>query len=278
MLEYLDFVGRSGVRGFVLFGSTGEFIHFDLEERVRVVTLAVRRSRVPVLVNVSHSALSGVCALAQNAISSGAAGVLLMPPYFYKYSDDQIFSFYHEFHRILGHTIPVYIYNLPFFTNPISPPLLTRLLQTGNFKGVKDSSGDWNSFEVLHNLKQSVPFQFLVGNESIYLCARQAGADGIVSGVAGALPELILAIDKCVTASDFKLAVELNTKLGELLGWLNRFPATVAIKQAALTRGWLRSDFALPLDGATASVLLEYSAWIKENLPALLTLCRQTGF
>lgn len=275
LLDYLDFVGRSGVQGFVLFGSTGEFVHYDLQERIRVVTLAVRRSRVPVLVNVSHSCLSGACDLAQNAIASGAEGVLLMPPFFYKYSDDQIFAFYAEFHRIVGHTMPVYLYNLPFFTNPISPALMIRLLETGHFAGVKDSSGDWNLFEVLQQLKKSVQFQLLVGNESIYLRARQSGADGIVSGVAGALPELIIALDECVSTAKFELASQLNTKLVEMLGWLNRFPATVAIKQTALTRVWLKSGFALPLDEATTSALCEYRRWIQDNLPGLLAQCRQ---
>ena len=275
LLDYLDLVARAGVQGFVLFGSTGEFIHFDIEQRIRVLTLAVRRSRVPVFVNVSHSSLSGACDLAQNAVSSGAEGVLLMPPYFYKYSDDQIFSFYREFHRIVGYTTPVYIYNLPFFTNPISPALMAQLLQTGYFAGVKDSSGDWNLFETLQHLNQSVSFQLLVGNESIYLRGRQSGADGIVSGVAGAVPELILALDKCITLSKFQLASQLNTKLAEWLGWLNRFPATVAIKQAALTRGWLKSELALPLDEGTASALLEFTAWINDNLPSLLAECRQ---
>ncbi|MBV9084745.1 MAG: dihydrodipicolinate synthase family protein, partial [Acidobacteriaceae bacterium] len=54
-LEYLDKVSSAHVDGLVFFGSTGEFVHFDLEQRMHVVTMGLRRSRVPVLVNVSHS-------------------------------------------------------------------------------------------------------------------------------------------------------------------------------------------------------------------------------
>ena len=53
-LDYLDEVIRAGVDGIVLFGSTGEFVHFDAVDRMQTLNLAIRRSRVPVLVNISH--------------------------------------------------------------------------------------------------------------------------------------------------------------------------------------------------------------------------------
>ena len=105
--------------------------------------LAIKRSRLPVLVNASHSSLPGAIAIAEAAIESGAAGLLLMPPYFYAYSEDQIFEFYSQFVRSVGTGIRIYLYNLPMCTNSISPRLARRLLQTGSFAGIKDSSGAW---------------------------------------------------------------------------------------------------------------------------------------
>ncbi len=172
--------------GVVLFGSTGEFVHFDLGERMRLLMFAVRRSRVPVLVNVSHSTLVGTVDLAEHAIEVGAAGVLLMPPYFYVYGDSQLARFYEDFVRLLGGKIPIYLYNLPFFTNRISAELAVQLLGSGAFAGIKDSSGEWQTFESLNALQAKRRFQLLIGNESLYLRARSAGADGIVSGVAAA--------------------------------------------------------------------------------------------
>src|SRR5438552_19188477 len=76
LLDYLDAIVRAGVDGLVLFGSTGEFVHFDLGERMRLLMFAVRRSRVPVLVNVSHSTLVGAVDLAEHAVEIGASGLL----------------------------------------------------------------------------------------------------------------------------------------------------------------------------------------------------------
>ena len=55
LFDYIDAISSKGVDGLVLFGSTGEFVHFDLTERMRVLMLAKRRCRIPLLVNVAHS-------------------------------------------------------------------------------------------------------------------------------------------------------------------------------------------------------------------------------
>jgi len=273
LLEYLDAIVRAGVDGLVLFGSTGEFVHFDLAERMRLLMFAVRRSRVPVLVNVSHSTLVGAVDLAEHAIEVGAAGVLLMPPYFYQYGNGQLARFYEDFVRLLGGKIPIFLYNLPFFTNPISAELAECLLGSGAFAGIKDSSGDWQTFENLNALQGKQPFKLLIGNESLYLRARTAGAHGIVSGVAAAIPELIVAIDEAFRKSKLDRAQQLNVHLQEFIDWLDKFPATVGIKQAAASRGWKHDQFAVPLDERTAETLSAFRQWLHPWIPMILSEC-----
>ncbi len=276
LLEYLDAVVRAGVDGLVLFGSTGEFIHFDIGERMRLLIFAVRRSRVPVFVNVSHSTLAGAVELAEHAIEVRAAGILVMPPYFYQYGDCQLARFYEEFVRLLGGKIPVYLYNLPQFTNSISANLAQRLLSSGAFAGIKDSSGDWDVFVTLAALQRERPFDLLIGNESIYLRARSAGADGIVSGVAAALPELLVAIDEAFRTSNLARAQRLDSRLQEFLTWLVKFPTNVGIKEAAAVRGWKLDQFAVPLSEQITAELSASRRWLEEWIPAVLTECGPT--
>ena len=61
--ELCAFLASKSVDGIVLFGSTGEFPHFDLTDRARLVREVRRRATVPVLVNVSHSTLDGTIEL-----------------------------------------------------------------------------------------------------------------------------------------------------------------------------------------------------------------------
>lgn len=270
LLSYIDTIVRAGVNGLVLLGSTGEFVHYDISERIRVLSLAVKRSRVPLLVNVSHSSFDGAIDLAENAIDAGAAGILIMPPYFFRYSDDQIFAFYEQFIKVISNAIPVYLYNIPFFTSPMSAELLKRLLSSGAFAGIKDSSGEWSLFEAIQSVRATTQFQNLVGNDTIYARARQAGADGIVSGVAAAIPELMLALDRAVVSRTAARVQLLDTRLQEFLARIARFPATIAIKQAAVVRGWKFDNAALPLDGGTLADLDEYRRWFEAWLPNVL--------
>jgi 4-hydroxy-tetrahydrodipicolinate synthase len=268
-------VAQAGVDGLVLFGSTGEFIHFDLAERMRVLALGIRRSRIPVLVNVSHSALDGVLLLAENAIAVGAAGLLVMPPYFYRYSDEQIAAFYSAVAKELGGKAALYLYNLPMFTNPIPPSVAEELLRAGLYAGIKDSTLDWPSLERLTDLRRAAGFSLLVGNEVLYLRGRRAGADGIVSGVAAAIPELLVSLDRAIRASDTARAERLNARLEEFLMHLRRFPATVAIKTAAAARGWRFGDFAIPPDPHFQHELTAFQYWLEPWLPAVLSECTE---
>ncbi len=277
LLDYLDVIVQAGVDGLVLFGSTGEFIHYDVTERMRVVILAIRRSRVPVLVNVSHSTLAGAVNLAENAIKAGAAGVLLMPPYFYRYPDDQIFAFYEQFTKEIEARIPVYLYNLPTFTNPISAGLAGRLFRTEAFAGIKDSSCDWRLFEDLSSLQSQLQFQLLVGSEALYLRASSAGAQGIVSGVAAAIPELMVALERAIRSADLDRANHLNARLSEFVEFVDRFPATVAIKQTAVARGWKLNQVAVPFDEDMSADIIHFHNWVREWLPAVLSECSQSA-
>jgi dihydrodipicolinate synthase/N-acetylneuraminate lyase len=273
LFDYLDTIVAAGVDGVVLFGSTGEFVHFSPAERMRVLMLAVKRCRVPLLVNVSHSTLVGALDLAENTIEANVAGLLLMPPYFYRYSEEQIFEFYRQFIAAIDGRAPVYLYNLPQFTNPIPAALANRLLSTGSFAGIKDSGGDWQMFEALQALHTKAPFQLLVGNESLYTRARRLGADGIVSGVAAALPELMVSLDRALREDNLERSRRLGDRVNEFIGWLDQFPATVAIKQAAVVRGWKLDHCAVPCDEHTAAALETFKEWLGDWLPGVLAEC-----
>jgi len=267
LFDYLDVICGRGVDGMVLFGSTGEFIHFDVTERMRVLMLARKRCRVPLLVNVSHSTLAGAIELAEDAMEVGVGGLLLMPPYYFRYTGGQIAEFYRQFIKEVDGKARVYLYSIPQFTNAIPPEVMEELLASGAFAGIKDSSGDWKLFERLLALKATHPFQLLVGNDAIYRRARPLGADGIVSGVAAAVPELLVALDRAIVANRDERAHELDARLQEFLVWLNKFPATIGIKIAACARGWKLAHTAVPYDDETSAAKQEFEDWFKEWLP-----------
>jgi dihydrodipicolinate synthase/N-acetylneuraminate lyase len=224
-------------------------------------------------VNVSHSTFSGARDLADHAIDSGAQGLLVMPPYFYAYADPEIETFYQAMVASVDQRLPVYLYNLPSVTTPLSTEVLGRLLSSGDFAGIKDSSGDWETFKQLRALRGRSGFQLLVGHEGIYAEALQEGAEGIVSGVAAAVPELPVAMQRAALSGDATLSTKLAPALRTFLQWVDRFPPTVAIKEAAEMRRFLRSTVAVPLSRPTADELVAFRSWFETWLPETLALC-----
>lgn len=272
-LEYLDRISAAGVDGLVFFGSTGEFVHFSIEDRMLATALAAKRSRVPFLVNVSHSTFSGVRDLAAHALDNGAAGLLIMPPYFYRYEDAEIETFYCEIADAIDAAGALYLYNLPQFVPAISTPLLEKLLMSGRFAGIKDSSGEWQTFEFLRSLRVKSNFELFTGHEQIYAQALQSGVRSIVSGIAAAVPELIVAVKRAASDSNPQILRDASRRVEEFLGWIRQFPTTIAIKEAAEMRGFFLSVVAAPLSKETTAKLTAFREWFHPWLVETLQFC-----
>jgi dihydrodipicolinate synthase/N-acetylneuraminate lyase len=275
-LELIDFLGESGIAGIALLGSTGEFVHFALDDRRHMVNFAAKRSRVPLLVNVSHSTLDGAVDLAREATAAGVAGALLMPPHYFRYSQEEIRSFYLAYADAIDGSIPTYLYNIPAFTSEIAISTAAELLARGRFCGIKDSSGSLEYFSELLEQSAGLPFTFLAGHERIYVQQRRAGAHGAVSGVASAVPELMLALDHAIAAGDAERIERLEARLMEFLMWSDQIPWPTAAKEALKQRKLKSGALATPLSPQGERKLAEFSEWFRGWLPALLRDCRET--
>lgn len=271
MWELIDFLGERKVDGLVLFGTTGEFIHYGNAERMRVMGLAPKRSRVPVLVNVSHSTLDGAVELAQAAAASGSAGVLLMPPYFYRYSQDTIREFYVQFADQAGLNIPTLLYNIPQFGNRVETATFLALAGEGVVQGLKDSSGDLDSISAaLAGGGSARSYAVFSGDDRLILEADRAGADGCVSGVASALPELLTALRRSTGGEGSAL----HARLCEFLSWSERLPFPVCIREAAAARGLKLGPHASPLSAEQRQLVQAFGGWFKPWLQDVLKACK----
>lgn len=273
MWDLIDFLVDRKVDGIVLMGCTGEFVHYSNSERMRLMGLAPRRSKVPVLINVSHTTLDGAIELGQAAGASGAAGVLLMAPFFFRYNDDAVRTFILRFAEECDLNIPVLLYNIPQFGNPVSPSLAAELIRSGAVQGIKDSSGDWDYLSALIELRREHPFTLMVGNDSVFSRARPQGISGVISGVACALPELLVALDRAHAASDTGRIPGLESRLREFIEWINRMPVPVGIREAAMVRGLRFGPNAVPSSPEQERIIREFREWLSGWLKQVLSEC-----
>ncbi|HWY48863.1 MAG TPA: dihydrodipicolinate synthase family protein [Bryobacteraceae bacterium] len=272
-LEMIDFLCQSGVKAITLLGSTGEFVHFALDDRRHMVNFAVKRSRLPLLVNVSHSTLDGAIELAREATSAGVAGILLMPPYYFRQDQDAIRSFYLAFASALGNALPIYLYNIPACTNEIASSTAVDLLASGLFAGIKDSSGNLDYFRALSEQAAQTPFTLFCGYERIYGEARGLGANGAIFGTAAAVPELLVALDAAICTGASTRIHLLAARLNEFVDWIEIFPMTVGIKTALKQRKLKMGALALPLGERGEQKLAEFGEWFRGWLPEVLREC-----
>lgn len=274
VFEVVDFLAARRVPGLALLGSTGEFLHFGLEDRSRLANFVIKRSRVPVLVNVSHSTLDGAVQLGVQAMRAGAAGLLLMPPYFFAYSPEEIARFYREFARAMGRSTPVLLYNIPVFTNDVPVQTARELLESGVCAGIKDSGGRVEYLEALMPLASTHPVSLLVGNDTVFVPVKRMGAHGLVTGVGCALPELMMALNAAIVSSDSGRTDRLEAFLHEFIAWINRFPTPIGVREAVAARGLRVGPSAIPLCEGRERQLAAFREWFQGWLPGVLAACQ----
>ncbi len=136
--------------------------------------------------------------LTKHAVSNGCAGVLMLPPFYYKnVSDDGLFAYFSEvIQRVGSDALNIYLYNIPPVAHVgLSVELIERLLLAypNSIVGIKDSSGDWSNTERMIS-QQWEDFQIFVGSESFLLQNMRAGGAGCISATANVNPSHIHAL------------------------------------------------------------------------------------
>jgi 4-hydroxy-tetrahydrodipicolinate synthase len=171
----------AGATGFVVGGCTGEFWALSHEERKRLFDVAHEAiaGRVTLIAGTGAVSVEETVALTRHAEAAGCDGALILPPYFVKLSDDEIFAHFADVTAQIG--LPVVLYNIPGnAVNAITPALAARLADLERVVAIKESSGDWNNYYGTH-LAVHERLRVFCGPSSVFgVPAVQLGADGTI--------------------------------------------------------------------------------------------------
>lgn len=170
-----------GASGIVSGGCTGEFWALTHEERRHLYHLtseAVGEAGVAI-VGTGAITVGETVALTHEAERAGCDGVLILPPYFVKLSDDEIFAHYSAISDAVE--IPIMLYNIPGnAVNELRPELASRLAELDRVVAIKESSGDWNNYYATF-LQVRERLRVFCGPSSMYgVPAVELGADGVI--------------------------------------------------------------------------------------------------
>ena len=178
----------TGCSGLAPFGTTGEALSVSHGERKAALEGLVAAGINPsvMIPGTGLCNLPDTIDLCQHAINLGCAGVMTLPPFYFKNISDA--GLYQYFVRLIemvnDNRLKIYLYHIPQVSGVgLSIPLVKKLHEefTDIIVGIKDSSGDWENTKALLGTNGLIVYP---GAELPVIDAIRLGAPGCISATA----------------------------------------------------------------------------------------------
>lgn len=187
--------------GLAVFGTNSEANSLTVAEKCALLDHLVA-SGIPgarLMPGTGACALPDAVELTRHAVQLGCAGVLMLPPFFYKgVSDEGLFrGFAQVIDAVADERLRIYLYHIPPVAQVgISPALIERLMARypGTIAGIKDSGGDWQHTALLLREYQPAGLDVFAGNETLLLDTMRAGGAGCITATGNVNPAAIAAL------------------------------------------------------------------------------------
>lgn len=187
----LDRWNQTGLKGYIVLGSNGEWVFLSESERLDVLKTArqaIPPDKLMVAGTAAESTLHTI-RLTNEAAVIGADAAIIVNPNYYKgqMTPPVLANYYREVAD--ASPIPVVIYNLPPATGMDLPAdLLVELSSHPNIIGVKDTGG--NIAKMGETLRRADPsFQVLSGSANFFYPSQAIGVTGGILALANIAPE-----------------------------------------------------------------------------------------
>ncbi|MGE0744590.1 MAG: dihydrodipicolinate synthase family protein [Rhodospirillales bacterium] len=235
-----------GCDGLAILGTTSEANSFSVDERLAMLD-AIGGSGIAgarLIPGTGCCAIPDTVRLSKRAVEIGAAGVLMLPPFYYKpVSDEGLFAAYSEIIQRVGDTrLKVYLYHIPQNSGvPITFGLIERLLKAypDTVVGIKDSAGDVTNMEAM--CKSFPGFRVFTGSDAFLLRVLRAGGAGAITACNNVAPDRSAKVFAGWKGGD---ADALQDALNDVRLTIQAFPLVEALKelmaQATGRAGWRR--------------------------------------
>ncbi len=222
--------------GLAVFGTNSEANSLSVDEKVELLDCLIAMGIDPsrMMPGTGCCAITDSVRLTAHATRLGCAGVLMLPPFYYKgVSDDGLFRNFSEIiQRVGDDRLRIYLYNIPPISQvAISVALIERLLKAypGIIAGAKDSSGDWKNTKAYIDNFAADGFDVFPGAETFLLQGLRNGAVGCISATANVNPGPIA---RLFASWQKENANAEQAKLDEIRQIFARYPMISALKAA----------------------------------------------
>lgn len=209
----------SGIDTLLLMGSIGEFVSLSQEERKLLIREARSMSQLSMVANISSSARADMLDLARQAWESGYDAVMVLPPWYYGQTRQQLLSYYRQLDRELGGKW--FAYNFPARTGcDLDAALVAELAaELPNFIGIKDTTDclSHNRSLIEETKKVRADFAVLSGYDEYLLPNLLAGGAGVISGLNNLVPAMFAEAMHAWRAGDLAALTQFQQRIGKLM-------------------------------------------------------------
>jgi 4-hydroxy-tetrahydrodipicolinate synthase len=276
LAKVIEHVIDGGVHGIFILGTTGEFASLKRETKVDMIqeTAKLVADRIPILVGITDCAFEESLNLAKTARNSGAAAVVATTPFYMNIEQKELINYFEKLADSVD--LPLFLYNMPGNTHKhIDPATAAKLANHPNIVGLKDSSGNLETFQAYRNALKDFPeFSLLVGPEEILADTLELGGNGGVNGGANLFPKLYVALFEAFETGEKEKVSELQNTicyLSQQLYQNENYSSSYlkGLKTAMSFEGLCKGNLALPLYGYSESeketLIIKYGK-VKERL------------
>ena len=213
--KLIDWQIKCNSPGIILLGTTGEFLTISDEERHTLVDTAIKhvKGRIKVLIGTMNAYTPKAVSYSKQAQDLGADGLMILPPYYYTPTHDEIYNYYKAICEKVS--IPIMVYNNPFTSNVDMPAKFIAKL-TKDFEQIryiKEASKDLGRVrEIIHETNGVM--NVFAGERVVE--SYMLGAIGYVNPYANYIPEASTAICEYLANKEYDKAEKISHLIEKL--------------------------------------------------------------
>lgn len=193
--QVVDLNIKKGVDGFYVSGSTGEAFVLSTEERKQILEIVddEAKNRVNIISHVGSVSTDQAIELGLHAKAHGVHAISAVPPFYYKFSFDEIKQ--HYFTIADAVQLPLIVYNIPTMSGvDLTADNVQELRQNPYIAGIKHTSMNMFQLERMHTCDNEL--LIFNGHDEVFLAGLSMGADGAIGSTFNIMAEKFITMKK----------------------------------------------------------------------------------
>ena len=258
----------AGSSGLVPCGSTGEAATLSHSEHAEVVRFVVDRARdrVPVIAGTGSNSTTEAIELTRAAQDAGAAGALLISPYYNRPTQEGLVRHYLAIADAVR--LPLVVYNIPIRTSSrIEASTIARLAQHPRIVGLKESDTLDHMLDVFHLAGDDI--EVYAGDDAVTFSVMALGGTGVISTIGNLVPREMADLAAACARGEWEQARRMQLRLMPLVRACFTETNPIPVKHACARLGLCRDELRLPLVPLTDDAKREQLARALTELGAL---------